>query len=470
MNAKDARSVKPTSITPTLYAHQKQSVKFMKPRLEVFDMSDPGTGKTGCEIEDFAPRRRKGAPPAIILATKSLLTSAWQEDFNLFAPDMRVSVAWAENREEAFVVEADAYITNHDGAKWLAKQNAKFWKRFEGGTYIIDESTAFKHHTSQRGKAAAKIRKHFEYARLMSGTPAPNGILDLWHQMLILDGGKRLGNSYYKFRNAACVPEQAGPMPNMIRWMDREGIEQTIAALLKDITIRHRFEDCVDIPPNTIRRVGFKLSARHMRLYKEMENFQLLELKDKRITAVNGAAVYTKLLQIASGAVYDQEHIAQLIDTDRYELVLDLVEERPHSMVFFLWQHQRDALVEHAKKRGLTFAVYDGSVSSTARTQTVKDFQAGALRVLFAHPQSAGHGLTLTKGTATIWASPTHNLEHFLQGLKRIYRIGQTERTETIVVCADDTWDNVVWEDKCLMKNARNDRLMDELKRMAHVR
>lgn len=426
-------------------------------------MSSPGTGKSAVEIIDFAERRRKGDPPAIILATKSLLTSAWQNDFTTFAPDLRTSVAYAENREEAMSCEADAYILNHDATLWLKSQKSKFWKRFEGGTMIVDESTAMKHRTSQRAKACKKISEHFEFKRLLSGTPTPNGICDLWHQMLILDGGKRLGKLYDKFKLAACHPTRDDN--GFIKWVDREGIEQTIATLLKDITIRHRFEDCVDIPANILRRVAFKLNNKHMRLYKEMESKKLLELADTKITAINGAAAFTKLLQIASGGVYDQDRVKQLIDNDRYDLVLDLVEERPHSVVFFLWQHQRDALVELAKKRGLSFAVYDGETPDRTRTQIVKDYQDGLYRVLFAHPQSAGHGLTLTKGTATIWASPTYNFEHFQQGLKRIHRIGQTERTENIVICADDTLDNVVWE-KCQDKGARSSDLLDELKRM----
>lgn len=465
MNAKAAPFAPLTGTIPPLFAHQKLSVKKLKSQPEIFDMSDPGTGKTRVEIEDFSQRRRKGAPPAIITATKSLLTSAWQNDFNLYAPDMRVVCAFAENREEAFATEADAYVINHDGVKWLAEQKAKFWKRFEGGTLINDESTAFKHQTSQRGKACAKISRYFEHRRNMSGTPDPNGVCDLWHQMLILDGGKRLGNNFHKFRAAACMPVQVGPMPNMVQWVDREGIAQTIAALLKDITIKHLFEECVDIPPNTLRRVGFKLSHKHRRMYEEMKNLQLMQLGEKTVTAINGAAVFTKLLQIASGAVYDQDKLKQLVDSDRTTLIMDLVEERKHSVVFFNWGHQRDELVAEALKRKISCAVYDGGTSSADRTRIVQEYQAGAIRVLFAHPQSAGHGLTLTKGTATIWASPTYNFEHFQQGRKRIHRIGQTERTETIVVCANDTLDDVVW-DKCQLKEAKSMDLVNELKRM----
>jgi SNF2 family DNA or RNA helicase len=249
----------------------------------------------------------------------------------------------------------------------------------------------------------------------------------------------------------------------MVKWVDRPGIESIVGALLKDIVIRHRFEDCVDIPANHRYSVPYTLTKSHRNNYAEMEKEQLLLLKNTVITAINGGVVYTKLLQIASGAVYDAEGNYQLLDTGRYELVLDLVEARQHSVVFFNWQHQRDLLAAEADRRGLNFAIYDGATKKNERVQIVKDFQAGLYDVLFAHPQSAGHGLTLTKGTATIWASPTPNLEHFAQGWKRVHRIGQTEKTETIVVVAKDTVDEKVWM-VLNEKDGRMSALLDELR------
>ena len=182
-----------------------------------------------------------------------------------------------------------------------------------------------------------------------------------------------------------------------------------------------------------------------MAQYKEMEAEQLLQLKGKTINAVNGAVLYTKLLQIASGAVYDSDDAYAVIDTGRYEMVIDLVEERPHSIVFFNWRHQKDLLIIEAEKRGLSYALIDGTTKQADRVRISREYQEGKYRILFAHPQSAGHGLTLTKGTATIWASPTFNLEHFLQGLRRVFRISQTEKTETIVVIAPGTYDEKAW-------------------------
>lgn len=432
----------PLAKSPPLYKHQEFSVARMDETPILFDMSDPGTGKTRVQIEAFVKRRRKRGKKALILATKSLLDAAWRHDFQTFAPNMVVSIAYASNRKQALSAECDVVVTNHDAAKDLAKLPATFWKEFD--TIIVDESTAFKHHTSQRSKALAKLVKHFKYRVCMSGTPTSNGICDIWHQVLLLDDGQRLGKSFYGFRASACEPKQVGPAANMVKWEDRPGVDLAVAEILKDITVRHQFDDCVDIPENHRYALSFTLPKKLQNTYNDMQDFHFVQLKKTGVTAVNGAVVYGKLLQIASGAVYSDDDSYVLLDSSRYQFVLDLVEERDHSIVFFHWEHQKHELVKEAEKRGISYAVFDGSTSGKSRPDIIRRYQAGEYRVLFAHPRTAGHGLTLTRGTATIWASPTYNLEHFLQGLKRIHRIGQTLKTETIVVVAEGTIDEKV--------------------------
>lgn len=180
--------------------------------------------------------------------------------------------------------------------------------------------------------------------------------------------------------------------------------------------------------------------------YAQMEMAEMAALDSGVVTAINAAAVMTKLLQIASGAVYESPDNYHVVDTGRYELIMDLVEARQHCIVFFLWKHQRDLLIQEAQKRGVSHAIIDGTVSEKTRTEIVRRYQQGLYKVIFAHPQSAAHGLTLTKGTSTIWASPTYNLEHFQQGNRRIYRAGQTQKTETIVVLAEDTCEKKVYD------------------------
>lgn len=434
------------------------------------------TGKTFVAIKAAEKRiQQRQVRKVLVLAPKSLLRSVWAADCKKFAPALRVAVSTAGKHEAIFAQDADIYVTNIDAVKWLAKQPKKFFKDFD--ELIIDESSAYKHHTAQRSKAAAKIAAYFKFRRAMTGTPNSNTITDVWHQMKIIDGGYRLGGSFFAFRNAVCTPVQKGNHEKAIDWEDKEGAEETVFGMISDVVIRHKFEDCVDIPANHRYSVPYELTPNQQETYDKMEamaiteifgeqEYALAKLKGVRpkalahVTAINQAAVRTKLLQIASGAVYESTEKYHLVDTGRYEMVLDLVEAREHSLTFFLWKHQRDLLLAEAEKRGIKFGLIDGTVNDARRDAIVKQYQAGMLQTIFAHPKSAAHGLTLTRGTATIWTSPTDDLEIFEQGSKRQHRMGQTKKTETISVIATNTVEEKVYNNM-LSKGVRMKNLLD---------
>jgi SNF2 family DNA or RNA helicase len=437
---------------PPLFEHQARDVEFMKTHPIVFNLSDPGTGKTRVCIEAI-----KADPPGsrtLVVAPLSILIPAWANDVLKFAPELSVAIAQAPHRERAFKSGAQIVITNHDAATWLADHLdliAGFHR------LVIDESTAYKNQSAKRSQAIARIAWLFEHRCLLTGTPTPNGILDLWHQTFILDGGQRLGKQFYKFRSVTCSPThkmtkryfdartQTMKSVDIEDWEEKPGATDAVSALIADITIRNVMEECISIPLNHTYTVDFELSAAHKKAYVQLQETAMLELKAGEVTPFNSAAIANKLLQLTSGAVYSNGEAAK-IASERYELVIDLAEARSQVVIAFNWHHQRDELIALAAKRGLSYAVIDGSVKSEDRTKAVNEFQAGNLRIIFAHPQSAGHGLTLTKGTATIWSSPTYNLEHFEQFNHRIYRAGQKQKTETILVCAKGTLEEKVYE------------------------
>jgi SNF2 family DNA or RNA helicase len=433
-------------VVPPRYAHQQETVDYIKPRESVFITSSPGTGKTRSVLdafdEDPDPHKR-----ALVLAPLSILQVAWGNDCEAYTPNRAYQCAYAKNRKEAFDLahHYDMMLTNHDAVKWLIKkENVPYLKQFTW--LIIDESTAYKNPNSQRSKAVDKVKLLMDPDKiiLMTGTPNNNTIMDIWNQIHILDGGARLGN-YYSFRMQACKPVQLHGSPVTL-WRDKPGIEDEVADLIKDINIRHKFEDCISIPPNHTSTLYTKLSPRLTKLYAALKKEALLELKDTTVTAVHAGVLANKLLQLSSGAVYDSEKVKQVLDHERYDLIIELVKERDHSVVFFNWQHQKEELILKATKEKIPYAIIDGSVSAPNRIKAVDDFQAGKLQMLLCHPQAAGHGITLTKGTATIWASPTYNAEHYVQANQRIYRSGQKNRTETIRICAKDTLEEQVFE------------------------
>ena len=426
------------------WAHQEQTIRKLDTTPILFDTSDPGTGKTRSHLESFRKIRKNGGGPALVLATKSILKSAWGNDIDRYFPGMTYSIATAANRKKAFQIPADVYITNHDAVTWIVKNlSAEFIRKFS--TLIVDESTAFKNSNAERSKALRKIAGVIPNRRLLTGTPNPNSVLELWHQAFLLDRGERLGDSYWRYRSQVCTPTQVGPHTSHVEWKDKEDIEPVVFGLLSDITIRHEFDKCISIPPNTQRTIEIELPPSLRIQYDDMLRHSRMLVDNDSVTASQAASLRNKLLQIASGAVYTgEESNYAILDNQRTELILDLVEERPHTLVAFQWRHQRDALIEEAKKRKLAYAVIDGSIHGQARNDAVANYQAGKLRVIFAHPQAAGHGLTLTKGVATIWASPTYNSEHYKQFFHRIYRAGQTSPTETIHIIAKNTIDEHV--------------------------
>ena len=289
----------------------------------------------------------------------------------------------------------------------------------------------------------------------------------MWHQALLCDEGKRLGISFYAFRSSVATSRQVGPSPNAVKWEDKPGAEDAVFGLLTDITVRHNFDDVVKIPERMVYTVPFEMPPNLAKAYFQMEQAQYIDLKGKRdkgqiITAIHAASVRGKLLQIASGAVYGDASEASndkpthLLDTARYELAMDLAEESPHTLLMFLWKHQRDHLIAEAQKRKLSYAVLDGSTPTKVRESIEKDYQAGKYDVLIAHPKTVAHGLTLTLGTTTIWVSPTDDTEWFKQGNRRQARRGQKNSTRVITLIAEGTVDQKAY-DNCINKGARED-------------
>ena len=426
---------------PPLFDHQVSTIEFLLNQERALIASDAGTGKTRCVLEAF---KQSESRRMLVLAPLSILKPAWGDDIDQWTPELTWGISTSgtdKKRREAFDDKRDIVITNHDAVKWLLKrENISVLEDFD--FICVDEVTAFKNPNSDRSKAIRDLVDLFERRVMMSGTLTPNSVTDIWHPVVLLDDGERLGRSFYGFRLQVCTPKQVGPNPNQVKWLDNVGAEEQVAAKIHDLTIRFHFEDCIDIPENTQRMMYIDLPSKLQGDYIILKEQAILEAESgAMINAIHAGAKYQKLLQLCSGAVYDENGDTQVFSTARSQLVMDLVAERDHTVVAFNWKHQKAELLKIADKMGFAYAVIDGTTSRSDREKAVEDFQAGKLKVLFAHPASASHGLTLTKGCATIWASPTNRSELFSQFNSRIYRAGQKRKTETITIAARDTFE-----------------------------
>jgi SNF2 family DNA or RNA helicase len=432
----------PLSGVSPAYTHQTETTTFILKTPRCLITSDPGTGKTRSVLDALVARKKSGLPSTtLVIAPLSILEAAWGDDIKKFQPSIKYGVAYANNRAKVFSDDSfDLIVTNFEAVNFLYK-NQEYLKNFD--ILVVDEFTAFKNRSSKRSKNLKKIISHFDHRIFMSGTPNTNTILDLWHPVLCVDDGDRLGKRFFGFRGQVCTPRFNG-FAN--EWIDKPGIEETIAQLLSDINIRHALEDCIDLPDNVIRVIYTNLTRDVKRMYNTLAEESVLYTNQGTINAVNAGTRVKKLLQLVSGAVYDELGDIKYIHQDRYDMIMDLLEVRKHSLVAFNWKHERNALTHLADKKGFSYEVIDGETPAHKRVDIVDRFQAGQIKVLFAHPQSASHGLTLTKATTCIWCSPTYNAEHFQQFNRRIYRAGQSSKTETILIAARDTWEEKVYE------------------------
>jgi len=457
-----------TSIPP-LFKAQQEFVNFClqhEPQ-RILNTSDPGTGKTRASLTAWfaSPGKRR----LLVAAPLSILGAAWKADIFKYFPDntgVAIAHGSAQKRAAAMKSIADVVLINHDGLKWLADQVNKGEIDLSSFShFILDEFTAFKHRTSQRGQALEIICRRIPNAIFLGGTPNSNEVTDIWNPAFCLDGGKRLGNSFFRFRLQVADARQVGPKPQMVKWVERIGAREWIADQLKDITFRVSLEDCVDMPEHVVSTFNVEMPPQVMAQYHQMQRFSLADINGELITAVHAGARAKKLLQILSGAVYRPDGEIQKVFDDRYEFVMDLVEERQHCIVGFNWKHERDGLIEAARKRGITFAVIDGDCPQADREKITADFQDGRYRIIIAHPKSAAHGFTWVRGTTTIWCSPTYDAEWYQQFNHRIYRAGQTQRTETIRIAAANTCEEAVYN----ALDTKLDSMEDLLAMMCHI-
>ena len=452
-------------MVPSLFIpfdHQVEAAKMWHERGRMLDFSGCGTGKTlSCihAVKTYWPKAR-----VLVLAPLSILEPAWAKDLRFGWPEASVGIAYSgPKRAKVFEGDDQWVIANHDAVVPIVKNG---WQR-NFDVLIIDEGDIFRNRTSGRSKCAVKVANAIPNAILMTGTPNPNTVLDIWHLAFLIDGGERLGKNFFGFRQQVCSPTAIPGVANAMKWEDKSMAIDMVTMMLSDITHRVQLEDVQELPDRIVRNMSIKLPNKVRKEYEFLKKESVLQLESgELLNAVHAGARMQKMLQLLSGAVYDEQGKALDMHPERYKLVLDLVQETDHALVAFNWHHQKDGLVAEAKKRGITFGVIDGSTSPHERNRIVAQFQAGLLSAIFAHPQSAGHGLTLTKANRVIWASPTYRADLYEQFNHRIYRTGQTRKTEFIHISAENTAEEDVYA-KLMDKKARMDDLLTTLVQLA---
>lgn len=326
-------------------------------------------------------------------------------------------------RIRALNTPADIYIINRENVCWLVDHYRNSWP-FD--MVVVDESSSFKSHTAKRFKALASMGSHIDRLVELTGTPSPNGLADLWAQVFLLDEGERLGKRYTQFRERYFQPDKRGSDGMIYSYAAKPGTEQSILDRISDICISMKAEDYLQLPDVTYHEVPVELDSKALKAYDDLERKMVLELPEDGddISVTSAAALSNKLLQLANGAVYDEDHSVHKVHNCKVEAFLELIEslQGKPALVFYNFQHDRTRILEALQK-------YKLRVRELKTTKDEDDWNNREIDVLLTHPASSAYGLNLQQGgNHVIWFGLTWNYELYTQANKRLHRQGQQDK------------------------------------------
>lgn len=345
----------------------------------------------------------------------------------------------AAQRRKALSAKADIYVINRENVEWLVSELGNSW---DFDTVVIDEISSFKNHQSKRFRALRRVRPMIKRVIGLTGTPAPNSLMDLWAPIYLLDQGERLGKTITGFRDQYFVPgERSGHI--VYKWHEKKEAEQRIYGAIKDIAVSMKAEDWLKLPERIDRTVPIRLSEKAAHLYKKLEKELLLEFVDADVVATTAAALSNKLLQMASGAVYDEERGVKEIHEAKLDALEDILEASQGKpvMVFYNYKHSLQRVQQRFPQARILRKGKEG-------VQDITDWNTNKIPLLLLHPKSAGHGLNLQESNCqtVIWFDQIWSLEEFQQANARVYRQGQTRKIVVMQLVAEGTMDEEVVE------------------------
>lgn len=322
-----------------------------------------------------------------------------------------------KQREEALNKDADIYVTNRENVDWLVSECFDSWI---WDMVIIDELSSFKSSKAKRFRALKKVRPYFKRIVGLTGTPAPNSLIDLWPQIYLLDGGQRLGKTITRFKDRYFNPGRRNGYV-VYNWELKQGAEEAIQNKISDICISMKADDYLELPERIDNRVEISLSKKSMEIYKKLEKDLIIEIAEEDITAANSAVLTNKLLQMANGAIYSESKEVVNIHDEKLGKLEEIIDTSNGKsvLVFYNFKHDYNRISEMLTKKKLTYQTLNNS-------EDIKKWNNGEIQVALLHPASAGHGLNLQYGgNIIVWFGLTWSLELYQQANARLHRQGQ---------------------------------------------
>ncbi|WP_455257218.1 DEAD/DEAH box helicase [Peptoniphilus asaccharolyticus] len=375
----------------------------------------------------------------LVIAPKKVAEATWQNEIKKWPEfkNLRFSTILGNQKQriKAIHTPADVYIINRDNIVWLVEYFKNKWP-YE--MVVADEFTSFKNHESKRFKALASVKPHIKRFLGLTGTPSPNGLLDLWAQVYLLDEGERLGRSFYAYRNNFFDGDYMG-----YNYTAKEDTNSEVTERISDICISMKADDYLTLPDVVENIIPVVLDSKAQKQYDTLERQAVLEIENADdIDATSAAALSNKLLQLANGAVYDENHKWYEIHNAKIEMFLETLEQLngKSALVFYNFQHDRDRILKTLEKT-------KRKVRVLKTPQDQEDWNSGKVDVLLTHPASSAYGLNLQQGgNHVIWFGLNWNYELYAQANKRLHRQGQKEKVIIHHLVTQGTRDDDVME------------------------
>lgn len=408
---------------------------------------DMGLGKTVATLTAITELyKRKEIKKVLVIAPKKVAESVWPDEIKKWEHTNNLSfskiLGTEKERLAALKTNAQIFLINRENVVWLISTLRVNW---DFDMLVIDELSSFKSYKSKRFKALKMVRTKIKKVVGLTGTPAPNGLLDLWSQVFLLDGGKRLGISYTQYRDTYFEPDKRNghvvfnyKLKKSHALLGLDWYKDEIMDRINDICFSMRSEDYLQLPGIIDNVQMIELPDKAQKKYDEFEKENVLLLAEKEITAVNAAALTNKLLQFANGAVYDEDRNIFIVHDEkliRLDEIVQSLNEKP-VLVFYSFISDKEIMLK-----------YFNFAKELKTSKDIEDWNAGKIKMLITHPASAGHGLNLQYGGENIcWFGCPWSLELYQQGVKRIHRNGVASVVTNTRIVVKNTMDEAVLE------------------------
>lgn len=419
-----------------LHAYQKRAVDFIKDNTAAALWIDMGLGKTVSTLTALQDLIDQGSVrKVLVIAPLRVAQHTWPAEIKQWGHLKHLSFTVlsglsAAKRVKALEEKTRIHIINRENVQWICDELGQSWPY---DCVVIDESSSFKNHGSKRWKAMRRILGHVDRMVQLTGTPAPNSLLELWPQIYLLDKGNRLGNTRSKFLEKYC--HQIGN-PQWRQYAVKPHRVEALYKAVSDVVLRMSANDYIELPGRIDSVIEVSMPAAARKAYQEMKQHFIIEWEDGLVTAANAAAKVNKLLQLCNGAIYDQEDSYRVVHDAKIEALKEIIDTAGEP-VLVAYNFRSD--LERIKK------ALPGSVVLDKKPETIDNWNKGKIDVLLAHPASAGHGLNLQKGGSLIvWFGLSWSLELYQQFNARLHRQGQDKPVRVVHLTAQNSMDPLV--------------------------